>query len=182
MKFALAASTAFALALVTAGPLTAQDASTGAAASAEAVQPGTSVFGPDGAEIGTIVAAEGEAVLIKVGDRNVPIARTALKAGANGATLPLTREQLTAEFDQQVAAYRAKLDSAVVAGAEVRTADDRSLGTIAAVAEQGVQVTGPAGSMTLPLEALALDREGSVRVQATMEQIRQAAAAAAPAQ
>ncbi|WP_296715922.1 hypothetical protein [Erythrobacter sp.] len=141
---------------------------------AATVQPGAVIYGSDGAEIGTVAGEQGDVVVLKVGERNVPIARTAISQGATGPAIAVTRAELVAQFDQQVAAYQAELDAALTQGAAVQTADNQSLGTIESVSGNAVAVQGSDGPMTLPKASLALNDQGKVTVRATMAQVREA--------
>lgn len=164
------------LAFAGAPPLAAQSApapALGGQASA-GIANGTSIVGSDGKEIGTVAGTRGDMVYLQVGERTIPVASAAISQGANGPTIATTRGELVSQFDAQLAAYEAKLNAAVKEGAEVRTADNQALGQIVAVADEAVRVDGSDGPVTLPRMALALDRAGTVRVRATMEQIEQA--------
>jgi len=176
MQKLLAATAAMTIAL--AAPAAAQQGMAPDAGQAAAVQPGTTIYGSDGAEIGTVAAQEGQVALVKVGERTVPIARAAINPGASGPMIALTRAELVARFDQEMAAYQAEFDAALKQGAEVQTADNRQLGTIQSVSGNTVAVQGADGAMTLPKASLALNESGTVTVRATMAQIREAIGAA----
>ncbi len=175
MKHFLATTAAMAFAV--AAPAAAQEGMAPGAAETAAVQPGTVVYGTDGAEVGTVAGQQGEVIVLKVGERMVPIARSAISQGATGPTIALTRAALVSEFDQRMAAYEAELDAAVKQGVQVQTADNQELGTIESVSNDAVAVQGNGGSMTLPKASLALNDQGEVTVRATMAQIREAMSA-----
>ncbi|MEQ5787008.1 hypothetical protein J3454_03805 [Erythrobacter sp. NFXS35] len=176
MKKLLAATAAVTIAV--AAPVAAQQGMAPDATQAATVQPGTVIYGSDGSEIGTVAGQEGEVVLVKVGERMVPIASAAINPGASGPMIALTRAEVVARFDQQMAAYQAEFDAALKKGAEVQTADNRQLGMIQSVSGNTVAVQGADGSMTLPKASLALNNQGKVTVRATMAQIREAMGAA----
>lgn len=172
MKKLLAATAAMTIAV--AAPAAAQQGIAPDAAQTATVQPGTVIYGSDGSEIGTVEGQEGEVVLVKVGERTVPIARTSINPGASGPMIALTRTELVSRFDKEMAAYEAEFAAALKQGAEVQTADDRQLGTIQSVSGNTVAVQGADGPMTLPKAALALNEQGQVTVRATMAQVREA--------
>lgn len=172
MKRLLAATAAMAFAVT--APAAAQQGMTPGAPQAATIEPGTVIYGSDGAEIGTVAGEQADVIVLKVGERNVPIARTAISQGATGPMISVTRAELVAKFDQQMAAYQAEFDAALKQGAPVQTADNQNLGTIESVSGDAVAVQGSDGPMTLPKASLALNDQGKVTVRATMAQVREA--------
>ncbi|KPP82468.1 hypothetical protein [Erythrobacter sp. HL-111] len=175
MNKLLAASAAMAFALT--APAVAQEGMPPASSEASTIQPGTAIYGSDGAEVGTVAGAQGDVVLLKVGEEMIPIPSAAISQGAEGPQIDLTRDALMAQFEQQKAVYEAEFDAAVKEGAPVQTVDNRSLGTIQTVSGNDVTVEGDNGPMTLPKASLALNQQGEVTVRATMAQIREAMSA-----
>ena len=94
------------------------------------LQPGSAVYGSDGAEIGTVAGEQDGVVVLKVGERMIPVAGTAIGQGDKGPTVELTRAALVEQYDKRMAAYEAELDAAMKQGAPVQTADNQPLGTI----------------------------------------------------
>lgn len=165
---------AAALSLGMASPAVAQDVATPSDTQSVAVAAGTTIYGSDGRMIGTVARAEGQLILLDVDQRAVPVPRNAVSSGENGATINITKTELVAQFDQQMAAFEAKLDAALTAGAAVQTADGQALGTIQETSNEAVLVESTDGPLTLPRQLLTLDNEGTLIVRATMEQIKQA--------
>lgn len=172
MKRLLIATATMAFAVT--APAAAQQGVAPGTPQAATVQPGAVVHGSDGAEIGTVAGEQGDVVVLKVGERSVPIARTAISQGATGPTIAVTRAELVSQFDQQMAAYEAEFDAALKQGVAVQTADNQDLGTIDSVSGDAVAVQSSNGPMTLPKASLALNDQGKVTVRATMAQIREA--------
>ncbi|WP_054118123.1 hypothetical protein [Porphyrobacter sp. AAP60] len=172
MKQFLAATAAMVIAV--AAPAVAQQGVSPGADQALPVQTGTVIYGSDGAEVGTVADKQGDIVVLKVGERMVPIGAAAISGGADGPKIALTRASLVEQFDTRVAAYEAELDAAVKAGAPVQTADNQQLGTIQGVSDNAVAIQSDAGPMTLPKTSLALTDQGTVIVRATMAQIEEA--------
>lgn len=162
------------MAVAVASPAVAQDAEPSSEASAATVATGTTIYGSDGAAIGTVARAEGDIVLVDVDGRAVPVPANAIATGESGATINITKTALVAQFDQQMAAFEAKLDAALTAGAAVQTADGQALGTIRETSTEAVVVEGTDGPLTLPRQLLTLDNQGTLIVRATMNQIKQA--------
>jgi hypothetical protein len=175
MKQLLAATAAMMIAVT--APAAAQQGMAPGADQALPVKPGTVIYGSDGAEVGTIADQQGDIVVVKVGERMVPIAAGAISGGANGPKIALTRAALVEQFDKRIAAYNAELNSAVKEGAPVQTADNQQLGTIQSVSGESVAVESGEGPMTLPKASLALNDQGTVTVRATMAQIKEAMSA-----
>lgn len=176
MKTLFAATAAMTIAVAT--PAVAQQGMAPDAAQTATAEPGTVIYGSDGSEIGTVAGQEGEIVFVKVGERTVPIAQTAINQGANGPMIALTRAELVSRFDQEMAKYEADFAAALQQGAAVQTADNRQLGTIQGVSGNTVAIESTDGPMTLPTAALALNEKGQVTVRATMAQVREAIGAA----
>lgn len=168
---------AVALAFSATVPAAAQQASASDPSQTIALQTGATIFGSDGAEIGKVAGEQDGVVLLKVGERIVPIPPSAITNGASGPTIAVTREQLVSQFDQRMAAYEAELNGTLKQGATVQTVDNQTLGTIKSVSNDSVAVQGSDGPMTLPKAALALNNEGKVTVRATMAQVREAMSA-----
>lgn len=172
MKFMYLSAAALAIGM--ASPAVAQDTATPSDTQSVTVAAGTTIYGSDGATIGTVARAEGDLILLNVDQRAVPIPRNAVTSGENGATINITKSDLVAQFDQQMAAFEAKLDAALTAGAAVKTADGQALGTIQETSSEAVLVESADGAITLPRQLLTLDNEGTLIVRATMDQIKQA--------
>lgn len=91
---------------------------------------GAKVFGPAGAEVGTIVSVENGQAVVDTGKHKVPLAVTMYGEGATGPTITVSKATLDGMVDAQLAAAVAKRDAALVAGASVMTADHQPLGTV----------------------------------------------------
>ncbi|KPQ38191.1 MAG: hypothetical protein HLUCCX21_00495 [Porphyrobacter sp. HL-46] len=175
MKHLLAATAALAFAVTM--PVAAQQGMAPGSAETTTLQPGSAVYGSDGAEIGTVAGEQDGVVVLKVGERMIPVAGTAIGQGDKGPTVELTRAALVEQYDKRMAAYEAELDAAMKQGAPVQTADNQPLGTIESVSGNAVAVQSSDGPMTLPKASLALNDQGKVTVRATMAQIREAMSA-----
>ena len=175
MNFKYLSAAAFAIGM--ASPAVAQDTAAPSAAQPATVETGTTIYGSDGTAIGTVARAEGELLLLNVDERAVPIPRNAVTSGESGATINITKTELVAQFDQQMAAFEAQLDAALTTGASVQTADGQALGTIQEASSAAVVVESTDGPVTLPRELLTLDNEGTLIVRATLDQIKQAMSA-----
>lgn len=178
MNYRLIATAAVLSAFLTA-PAVAQQAAPQTQQQQPSVAKGSSVYGSDGASLGTVAEMQGEVVVIEVDGRAIPIPKAALAAGAKGLTVNITKTALVAQFDQQKAKYDAQLAAAITEGASVKTADGQLLGTIESRNEQGVVVNTDKGPATLPRQLLALNQDGTLIARATKAQIDQAMAGAA---
>lgn len=177
MKKFLAATAA--MAFVMAAPVAAQQGMAPDGAEASTIQPGTTIYGSDGAEIGTVAGEQNGVVILKVGERMVPVPPTSITNGATGPMIAVTRDDLVSQFDERMAAYEAELNGSLKQGAAVQTVDNQKLGTIESVSGDAVAVQSSDGPMTLPKAALALNNEGKLTVRATMAQVREAMSAQA---
>ncbi len=158
-------------------------AATPIAASAADVATGATVFGPEGNEVGTIEnVANGQAIL-DTGKHKVPLGVDSFGEGETGLTITVTKTQLNALMDEQVAAAHAKRDAALLEGAAVLTADGQTAGMVKSIDAEAdvVVVERDAGLVTLKREHFAVDGNGALMALFSIEQIEGATVAAAPA-
>lgn len=177
LKIAFAAT-----ALATAPAAFAQDAAPADAAAA-ALTPGATVMGNDGNPVGTIAEVSGEVAVIDTGKHRAPVPAAAIGSGENGLSVNITQAQLNEMMDAQVAEATAKRDAALVAGAEVISANGNPAGTLAEVNLDAdmIVLASPAGKVALKKEHFAVDPQGRLMALFTREQIETAAAAGAGA-
>lgn len=134
-------------------------ASTAALANPQVVT-GATVTGPEGNPVGTIEqVANGQAIL-DTGKHKVPLAVEMYGQGDAGPTITVTKAQLDAMMDEQIAAAIAQRDAALVAGAAVVSADGQTLGTIKSIDGDAVVVEREAGLVTLKREHFAVGQNG----------------------
>jgi hypothetical protein len=176
MKFLKIALAATALAAAPAG--FAQDAAP-ADATGSALATGATVLGNDGNPVGTIEAISGEVVVINTGKHRAPVPAAAIGKSDTGLSVNITQAQLNEMMDAQVAQAIAKRDAALVAGAEVVSANGNPAGTLAEVNLDAdmIVLASPAGKVALKKEHFAVDGEGRLMALFTREQIETAAAA-----
>jgi hypothetical protein len=173
MKFTKLALTA---ALFAAAPAAiAQDATP----ATTSVAVGATVNGNDGNPVGTVEAISGEVVVINTGKHKAPVPAAAIASNATGLSVNITQGQLNEMMDAQVAQAIAKRDAALVAGAEVVSANGNPAGTLAEVdmAADMIVLASPAGKVALKKEHFAVDAQGRLMALFTREQINTAAAA-----
>ena len=147
-------------------------AATPIAASAADVQAGATVTGPEGNPVGTIESvANGQAVL-DTGKHKVPLGVDAFGEGETGPTITVTKAQINAMMDEQVAAAHARRDAALVEGATVMSADGVAAGTIYTVDDADTAIVqSDAGILTLTRDAFAVDADGNLMALYTAAQI-----------
>lgn len=121
MKFAKLAIAAIApLAVLAAAPALANDQ----------VVAGAAVTGPEGQAVGTIVSVENGQAVLDTGKHKVPLGVEMYGQGEAGPTITVTKDQLDAMIDAQLAEAAAKRDAALVVGADAMAADHAALGTV----------------------------------------------------
>ena len=181
MKFAHIAAAALAATSMTT-IAQAQDAApaTTPAPTAE-VTVGATVIGPDGAAVGTVESVADGVVTVDTGKHKAPLPANAFGAGEAGPTITVTKAQLDAMIDEQVAAANAQRDAMLVAGAAVHTADHQALGTVKSVEGNNVIVDREAGPVNLLREHFAV-ADNMLMALFTAEQIDAAVAGQAQAQ
>ena len=163
----IAFTAAAALAALAANPALAQDV-------------GDTVMGNDGNAIGTVADKNEQAVLLTVGEYQVPLPANAFGEGENGPTLNITRDQLVQMHEEQLAAAEAALAAALVEGAAVVTADPQPLGTIDNIDGTNIVIVREDESMvTLPRDMFVVDPNGTLMARITMTDLEAALAAQA---
>lgn len=70
-----------------------------------------------------------------------------------------------------MASFEAKLEAAVITGAEVKTTDGQKLGTIRETSRKAVVVDGTGGPLALPRQMMTLHNQSVLIVRATIDQI-----------
>jgi hypothetical protein len=141
---------AFAAALALAGPsipVFAQDAG---------LAVGAKVFGPDGAEVGTVEKIEDGVVLVNTGNLSAGLPPEAFAKGAAGPTIGWNKAQLEAAVNAANEEAEGQLAAALVAGAEVYSSDGQLVGTIQSVADDMVVIERAAGPIALPKAQMAM--------------------------
>ena len=96
---------------------------------------GATVYGPQGNQVGTIEQVDAQTVIVNTGKHKVPLGVDAFGEGETGPTITVTREQLDAMMDQQLAEVAAQRDAMLVAGTTVFSADKQPVGTIESITD-----------------------------------------------
>ncbi|ANY20103.1 hypothetical protein A6F68_01590 [Tsuneonella dongtanensis] len=135
------------------------------------VAAGAKVYGPQGNEVGTIVKVEGGIVTLDTGAHKAPLPEDAFGKGDNGPTITVTKAQIDAMMDEQVAAAKAARDNALLAGAAVVTAKGAPAGTIKSVEGDAVVLESPTGPVALKREHFAVNPQGALMALFTADQI-----------
>ncbi len=139
------------------------------------VATGATVYGPEGAQVGTVVSVEGGVVTLDTGTYKAPLPETAFGKGDNGPTITVTKAQLDGMMAQQAAAATAARDTALVAGAAVVSAKGVPLGTIKSVEGDAVVLDSTAGAVELKREHFAVNAQGALMALFTADQVAAAA-------
>lgn len=168
-------------AAVVATPAIAQDA---AAATVE-LSAGTKVYDSEGAELGTVISAEGANVVVDLGaGKQVTLPGNAFGQLEKGPTIGATKAQVVAAVDQAEAGSEAKLTAALQPGADVRSAHGSAIvGQVKLAEADGVVLTTPSGDVKLPRSAFFVGQAGlatSFTAEEFAAAVAQATAASAP--
>ena len=156
-------------------------AATPAIAASGDVAVGATVYGPQGEAVGQIVTVEGDQAIVDTGAHKVPLALAMYGKGDKGPTITVTKVQLDAMVDQQMAAATAKRDAALIPGATVVAARGETAGTIKSVEGDDVVLESPGGPVLLKREHFATNADGALMALFTAEQIAASAKGATPA-
>ncbi|GGD97745.1 hypothetical protein GCM10011515_16880 [Tsuneonella deserti] len=149
-----------------------------ATAAAAQVAVGSTVYGPQGGEVGTIVSVENGTATVDTGANKAALPESAFGKGDKGPTITVTKAQLDEMVAGQLAQAKAAVDAALVAGAAVVSAKGAALGTIKSVDGDAVVLESAAGPVALKREHFALDAQGALMALFTAEQVASAAAGA----
>ena len=175
-KLALAAVALTTTAAVAPGVAVAQEATASVAA-------GATVYGNDGAEIGTVESVQGETVILVVDDMKAPVPANAFGSTEKGTSLNATKAQIVGMLQaarQEAIAKRA----ALVVGADAVTAKNAPLGTVLEINGDNVIIARGGDEMskvTLLREHFAAGPNGELMALLTNAQIDAAMAASTPA-
>jgi preprotein translocase subunit YajC len=138
---------------------------------------GATVKDTAGGVVGTVSKVDAQNVTIKTDKHEVPIPRTSFTATKDGLLFGMTRDQLNAAVDAQLAQAAAKM----VVGATVLGKAGGTAGTIEAIDDQYVTIKLTSGaSVRLPRSAVGAGPNGPV-IGLTADELEAAAKAAAPA-
>jgi preprotein translocase subunit YajC len=136
----------------------AQDA---AAAEAPDLAVGTTVYDPQGGEVGSIEKIIGGNVVVFTGKNRATLGSASFAKGPNGPVIGMTREQLDAAIEQAAAKADAAMAVALVPGAEVRSNDGVLVGSVKEIDGDNVVVDlTEEGAITLKKEHLTVDANG----------------------
>lgn len=136
---------------------------------------GTTVYGPEGNEVGTIAKNENGTVLLDTGTYQVPLASRSFGDSEKGATITVTKEQLNQIEADAKAERAARLATALVEGAAVTTADGVAIGTIETIDGDNIVVAHTDGPVVLLREQFAIDGDKLIAL-FTAEQLKAAMA------
>lgn len=149
----------------------------------EQVVVGATVSGPEGNAVGTIVTVENGQAILDTGKHKVPLGIDMYGEGETGPTITVTKAQLDSMMDAQIAEAEAKLDAALVVGAEAMDAEHAPLGTILEIDGDNIVIARGGDEMdkvTLLREHFAVGDHGLMAL-LTNAQIEAAMAQTAPA-
>lgn len=132
-----------------------------AAAEAPDLSVGTTVYDPQGGEVGSIEKIVGGNVVVFTGKNRATLGAASFVKGPNGPVIGMTREQLDAAIEQAAAKADAAMAAALLPGAEVRSNDGVVVGSVQKIEGDNVVVdlTGE-GAITLKKEHLTVDDNG----------------------
>lgn len=117
---------------------------------------GADVFGPQGGVVGQIESVSEQAVVVKTDKHSVPLPASAFGEGDTGPTITVTRDQLNAAMDEQLAAAEAEKAALLVEGTPVTGGAGNIIGSITSVEGENVAIEGDHGAFTLPASAFVV--------------------------
>jgi hypothetical protein len=99
-------------------------------------------YAPDGTVAGTIRDVSGSAVVVDTGSHIVTLGSESFVAAKIGPTIGYTKAQLDDQVIAILADQKARLDAAVVMGAQLRSSDGFNVGTIRRINPDGSVMIG----------------------------------------
>lgn len=139
-------------------------------AQAAAVQAGQTVYGPEGAEVGTIDKVENGAAVVNTGTHTVALTLDKFGKSDKGPTISVTKAQLDELVEKANAEAAAKLDAALVAGAAVLDNNGVALGTIDSVDGDNIVLKTEKGPVTMTRKYFAMNN-GALTALVTKDQV-----------
>jgi len=167
----------FTKAIFTAGALSLACVSTAALAqdpAAVEVTAGTTVYGPEGNEVGTIESVADGVATFDTGTHKIglPVDRFGRNADKQ-TTIAVTRDALNKMVEDQLAQAAAQLEAVLVVGAPVADVNGVSLGSVGKVEGEEVTVETEWGAFALK-KANFQPGEGGVTAQVLADQVKSA--------
>jgi preprotein translocase subunit YajC len=142
----------------------------------EGVAVGTTIYGSDGAQVGTVERIDGPNVLLNTGSVTAALPATTIGKGENGPVIGWTKTELEAAVNQANQEAAAKLAAALIEGAEVYSSDNVLLGKVTSIEENLVVIELASGPASLPKNQIALQTD-KVTFLATAADLQAAVAA-----
>lgn len=112
-----------------------------AAATAVAPTVGAKVFGPEGNEVGTVEAVQGDVITVSTGTARAGLPTSAFAMRAKGLTIGMTKAQLEAAVNGAAAQSTEAKDAALVVDAPIKSSDGVVLGTVTKIEGDDVTLT-----------------------------------------
>lgn len=176
MKKSLIAA-AIAAASLAPAAATAQEA---AATATAAPTVGAKVFDPQGSEVGTVEAVQGDVITVSTGTARAGLPKSAFAMRENGLTIGMTKAQLEEAVNGASAQTSATKDAALVAEAPVKSSDGVVLGKITKVEGDDVTVTlNDGAAVALKKSYIGVGADNSLAVGMTATDFAKATQAAA---
>ncbi|MBV1691347.1 hypothetical protein KRR38_27595 [Novosphingobium sp. G106] len=138
---------------------------------------GVVVYDPQGAEVGRIVSAAGDSVVLDTGTNKATLPKNVFGVSAKGPTVNATRGQIDAMVAAASAKANAALEAALVPGAEVKGSAGALIGTIKDVSGDNVTIDRAAGPVRIARKAFTVGPHG-LTISLTTAELEAAAQAA----
>lgn len=127
-----------------------------------ALSVGTTVYDPQGGEVGTIAEINGDVVVVDTGTNKATLGAASFAQGPNGPVIGATKADLDAAVEAAAAKAAAALDAALQVGAPVRSVDGVVLGNVASIDGENAVIDYSGKKVTLKREYFATDGQGLI--------------------
>jgi hypothetical protein len=150
-----------------------------AAATSQPLVAGSTVYDPQGGEVGKIDSVAGDNVVLDTGTSKATLLKSAFGTSPKGPTVNATKAQIDSMVAAASAKTNAALDAALVPGAQVFGKAGNLIGTVKSVEGGQVVLDRAEGPVSLTRQAFALT-SGRVTISMTAAELDAAAKAATP--
>ncbi|MET1754869.1 hypothetical protein ABVV53_05255 [Novosphingobium sp. RD2P27] len=172
---------AAALAAVALSPLAAHAQATTAPTSAAATKPavGAKVYGPQGAEVGTVEKVDPANVVVNTGTKRATLPLAAFGNNDKGLLISMSRDQLNAAVAAAEAQTSSALQAALVVDAAVKSKDGAMIGTVQKIDGDNITIALADGNpVTVTKQYLMMAPTGGLALTMNAAEFKSAVAAA----
>ncbi len=124
------------------------------------VSVGATIYGPDGAAVGTVESVDGDIAVVNTGNVTANLPTSVFGEGENGPTIGWNKADLEAAVNAANEEAAAALTAALTEGADLYSVDGVLLGKIESIGEDGLVIVAlDSGPIALPKDQMAMQAD-----------------------